>query len=184
MKIVSIVGSLRKGNTLSMVEVANKVIAPNAEIEIIALGNLSFSFCTGCLQCDETKVCCIDDDMNEVIEKIKIADALIIGTPTRWGLLSGELKCFLDRLNPLATTGELEDKKALIFAVGQSEKGTEDAESVKLACASIETFCDNAGIEVVDSVCAYNCLSENDVLGDKTVLSACENAARMLINTI
>jgi multimeric flavodoxin WrbA len=145
------------------------------------LGDLAYTFCDGCLQCDDTGACHLNDDMKTAIETVKSADGLIIGSPTRWGLLSGELKSFLDRLNPLARPELLSGKKAIVFAVGQSDEDSEGAESVKLACASIATFCENADIEVIDKVCAFGCLEEHDVEDDSKVLQCCMDAARKLV---
>lgn len=182
MKILSIVGSVRDGNTLIMVNNATQAICNFADVEMIHLKNLKFSFCNGCLKCDETGMCYLKDDMNEVIDKMKEADGFIIGTPTRWGLLSGELKSFFDRLNPLAVSELLEGKKAVILAVGQSKENGEDAESIRTACTSVETFCNNAGIEVLATVCAYGCLEENDILEYENMLQQCAKAAKQLIN--
>jgi len=184
MKIVSIIGSTRRGNTFAMVNAASKAICNDAEVEILMLGDMTYTFCDGCLQCDETGECHIDDDMNSAVEKIKAADGLIIGTPARWGLMSGELKTFFDRLNPLASPELLAGKKAIAFAVGQSEEDTDDAESVRLACASIETFCENADIEVVDRVCVYDCLEKNDIDGNSKAFKQCEAAAIKLLGAL
>jgi multimeric flavodoxin WrbA len=122
--------------------------------------------------------------MKAAVKAIKLADGLIIGSPARWGLLSGELKSFLDRLNPLAGPESLSGKKAIVFAVGQSEEDSEDAESVKLACKSMETFCESADIEVVDRVCAFGCLGSHDVEEDAAVLRKCRAAAKRLVQEI
>lgn len=182
MKILGIVGSIRDGNTLIMVNRATQAIRNFADVELLHLKNLKFTFCNGCLKCDETGWCCLKDDMNDVLDKMKEADGYIIGTPTRWGLMSGELKSFLDRLNPLATSELLEGKKAVILAVGQSQENEEDGESIRTACASVETFCNNAGIEVLSTICAYECLKERDILEYENMLQQCAKAAEQLIN--
>lgn len=184
MKIISIVGSTRNGNTLNMVNCASNSIESEVDVEIIHLKDLNFSFCNGCLTCDENGECSLEDDMGTVIEKVKNADGFIIGTPTRWGLLSGELKTFFDRLNPLAATEELAGKKAIIFAVGQTEENSDDGESIQLAYESVKTFCENADIEVVDKVLAYECIEKEDVTNNNSILKACIIAAQSLINSI
>lgn len=184
MKIVGIVGSNRRGNTLEMVKEACNAISSKADVKLIMLGDLTFSFCDGCLKCDDTGECHIDDDMKVAIEQIKAADGLIIGTPARWGLMSGELKSFLDRLNPLAKPESLSGKKAVAFAVGQSEEDTDDAESVRLACASVETFCENSGIEIIDTVLVYNCLEVGDIEGNSKAFKKCKEASIKLLRAI
>lgn len=185
MNIVAIIGSNRKGNTSTMVNHAIKAIESHADVYPIFLGEMNIKPCDGCLQCDDAGECHYDDDMAEIIEKIKSADGLIIGSPARWGLLSGELKCFLDRLNPLAAPELLSGKKAVVFSVGQSNEDDEGADSIKSCCESIVTFCDNADIEVVDKVLAFGFLNSTDLDESyASVLEQCKNASTKLINSI
>lgn len=183
MKIIGLVGSNRDGNTLRMVSAALDAIGGRGQARLVKLSELSFSPCDGCLECDETGTCHFSDDMSELVEEVESADGLVLGTPTRWGLLSGELKAFLDRLNPLARPESLAGKKAIVLAVGQSEESSEEGASIESACASVATFCDNADVEIVDRVCAYGCLNADDILG-RPVLARCAAAGVRLIESI
>ena len=42
-----------------------------------------------------------DDEMREILEKVKSADTIVFVTPIYYYELSGQLKTLLDRLNPL-----------------------------------------------------------------------------------
>jgi multimeric flavodoxin WrbA len=182
MKIIGIVGSPRKGNTEIMVSAAlDEAKKAGAETEIILLRELKLEMCDGCLQCDETGKCHIDDGMNEVNEKMAAADGFIIGTPTRWSLLSGNLKVFLDRTNPLAVPERLKGKAAVIIAIGQSPKDEEE-QSIKKAAASVENYCSNAGIDVVGIVLGFNALNERDIEKDNEVLEDCKKLGRKLVD--
>lgn len=182
MKVVAVVGSIRRGNTLKMVETACSKFLPE-EIDIIDLGKIKFDFCTGCLYCDEAKKCNIDDDLSKLMDKIEEADAYIFASPVRWSLLSGEMKTFFDRLNPFATVGTLNGKKCILLTVGQSETESDDALSIDMGLKSMEFFCENAGIEVIDEVKAYGCLAENDITGS-FYLEKCNKAAENLKNSL
>ncbi|MCL2355070.1 MAG: flavodoxin family protein [Oscillospiraceae bacterium] len=184
MKIIAIAGSLRDGNSVRMVEFARESIKEVAEVEILHLKNIQYSFCNGCLECDDLGKCVLSDDMDKIIPRIAECDGLILCTPARWGLLSGELKTFLDRLNPLATQETLSGKKAIVFSVGQSEKNSDDAESIELACESLKTFCENSDIDVVDSVCVYECLLNNDVMNFEDAVIECQKAAKLLVEEL
>jgi len=162
MKVIAVVGSIRRGNTLKMVQEARSCFLPN-EIQIIDLAHIKMEYCTGCLFCDTNKKCNINDDMTNLMESIEEADAYIFASPVRWSLLSGEMKTFFDRLNPFATSGILNGKKCIIFTVGQSEENSEDAFSIDEGLRSMEFFCANAGIDVIGSVKAYGCLEENSI---------------------
>ncbi len=181
MKILAISGSIRNGNTEILVDEAIRDIKTdkNVEIEKIHLGNIHMNYCSGCLKCDTTGNCIFDDDMTEIVSAVRASDAFIFATPTRWGLLSGELKTFLDRLNPLAIKEELKGKKAIVFAVGQSEE--ENCESIKYAAESLKIFCDNAGIEVIDTVIVCDCYDSNDASKKVNSIASCKNAINKLI---
>lgn len=182
MKIVAVIGSIRRGNTMKMVETACSIFKAD-DIKIIDLAHIKLNFCTGCLYCDETKKCCIDDDMSNLMDDIANADGFIFASPVRWSLLSGEMKTFFDRLNPFATLGTLSEKKCIILTAGQSCEGSDDATSIDAGLKSMEFFCENAGIEVVDSVKAYGCLEENDFINSQYV-ELCHLAAEKLKSTL
>jgi multimeric flavodoxin WrbA len=175
MKIISIVGSTRRGNTYAMVEAGSHALT-SCDLEFIHLKDLQIQNCDGCLTCDESGECHYNDKMNDVIASIKETDGFIFGTPSRWGLLSGELKVFFDRLNPMAVSEGLKGKKAIIFAVGQTKN--EEAASILSAVESVKTFCDNAGIEVVDSIIAEGCLESDDLIKNHvSILDKCKISA-------
>jgi multimeric flavodoxin WrbA len=180
LKIVAVIGSCRRGNTFAMVDAACRALKGKCKMTVVDLRELDIRPCDGCLQCDKTGRCYIQDDMQEIVTEVANADAFIFGTPARWGLLSGELKVFFDRLNPLASRETLKGKKAVIFAVGQSAEDQSD--SIGCARDSVVHFCRDAGIKVLDSVLAYDCLGDSD-LGDKSpdVLAKCEVAAGKLL---
>ena len=49
----------------------------------------------------KTSKCVIKDDMNDLVEKVRNADVLVFATPIYFYEMSGQLKTFLDRCNPL-----------------------------------------------------------------------------------
>lgn len=182
MKVIAVVGSLRDGNTNYLVEETIREFQSkkNVQIQKIHLKNINMNFCNGCLICDTTGNCVYDDDMSSLISQIRDADAFIFATPARWGLLSGEMKTFIDRLNPLAVNEELKNKRAIIVAVGQSEPT--DSSSIELASESIKTFCDDAGIEVIDTVIVCGCYEKDDVKTKENYIEKCRLAFSNLIN--
>ena len=178
MKIVAVVGSIRRGNTLKMVQAACSRFSSD-EITVIDLAHIKMEYCTGCLYCDTEKRCCINDDMTNLMGKIADADAYIFASPVRWSLLSGGMKTFFDRLNPFATLGTLNEKKCILLTVGQSEEGSDDAFSIDAGLKSMEFFCENAGIEIVGSVKAYGCLEE-DSIENSSYIKECHAVAEKL----
>lgn len=184
MKVLAIVGSLREGNSNYLVDQAIKTIQEvqspsNIQIQKIHLKDIRMNFCNGCLICDTTGECVYDDDMTALVSQVRLADAFIFSTPARWRLLSGEMKTFLDRLNPLAVNEELKGKRAIIIAVGQSE--AEDSKSIKSAAESLSFFCEDAGIELIDTVIACGCYDRNDIQKKTEYIGKCNSAAKRLV---
>jgi multimeric flavodoxin WrbA len=183
MKILAVCSGRKNGNSYFMVQKAMEAV-PNAisVIDFIHVGSMKLLFCDGCLSCDETGACHLNDNMSSIISKIDDYDAFVFATPARWSLLSGDMKVFFDRLNPLAAANRLEGKKAAIFVVGQSENI--DSESIHLAADSVRYFCKNAGIEIVDTVLATDCLNSGDVLSSQDVLDSCKSVMNNLVNSV
>lgn len=70
--------------------------------EEIKLRDLKYNFCNGCLSCVKTLKCVQKDDISKVlIEKIRTCDIIVFATPVYYYAISGQLKTFIDRLNPI-----------------------------------------------------------------------------------
>lgn len=59
-----------------------------------------------------------DDQFAEVLDKVKTADTLVIGSPVYWHDLSGTLRCFLDRCYGPLPEGDLASKKLFFLFQG------------------------------------------------------------------
>ena len=99
MTLVAIVGSPRKkGNTEVLVDRILEGFsgkAPDVEVEKIRIADLTIEPCRGTLACRKTGVCVIQDDMQPLLEKIKRADGIIIGSPVYRRHLPGQTKVFM-----------------------------------------------------------------------------------------
>jgi len=163
--ILIIVGSARNGNSLYIAnQLKNQLNQENCTISQIS--NMRIEYCSGCLDCDETHKCSIEDDMDKLIPVVIKSDVIIMISPARWSLLSGDLKVFIDRLNPIATTGEMIGKKFLCVAVGQSKK---DDNSIEQTLNSMGFFCESAEMQMLGKFAVYECLNENDAENKKGI---------------
>ncbi len=71
------------------------------EVELIRIRELDLQFCRGCLFCQSHDDCLVHDGMGALYERLSNADVLVFATPIYYYSVSGQLKTFLDRLNPL-----------------------------------------------------------------------------------
>lgn len=103
--IIAINGSPRKTwNTATLLEHALQGAASiGEETELIHLYDLDFKGCTSCFACKliggkSYGRCSVWDDLTAVLEKIRDADAFILGSPIYLGTVTGEMRSFLERL--------------------------------------------------------------------------------------
>lgn len=71
------------------------------KITTVYLRDLDLKYCIGCLSCLKTGKCIHNDGVNDVLPLIQGADILVFSTPIYYYCICGQLKTFLDRLNPL-----------------------------------------------------------------------------------
>ena len=71
------------------------------DAEKISLAGKTIGFCRGCLACQKTERCVIQDDVNAIVQKMLSADVLVFATPIYFYEMSGQMKTLLDRSNPL-----------------------------------------------------------------------------------
>lgn len=100
MKVLLINGSPHKEGTTyaALSEVAGALNARGVETEIIQVGHLAIRGCVACYSCSKTGKCAIDDVVNQVAEKFKEADGIVVGSPVYYASPNGTLVSFLDRL--------------------------------------------------------------------------------------
>lgn len=101
MKVLFINGSPRKnGNTqVALAEVARQLQKSGIESETVWIGTKAVQGCIACNQCARTGQCAFKDELYLTVrEKLKEADALIVGSPVYYGGPNGSLCALLDRV--------------------------------------------------------------------------------------
>jgi multimeric flavodoxin WrbA len=100
MKVILLSGSPKpNGNTALLMQECAKVIQEHGvEAEIISFAGMKIEACIACGKCSASGECGLDDGLNEIIEKIRPADGLIVGTPVYFGTARGDVMCALQRI--------------------------------------------------------------------------------------
>lgn len=100
MKVLMLNGSPRiDGNTtIALKEMEKEFLKEKIEVEIIRVGNLAIRGCIACNYCYKNDKCGINDIVNEISEKFKVADALVVASPVYYASANGTLISCLDRL--------------------------------------------------------------------------------------
>ena len=137
MKILSIIGSYRKGKTIdTLVDKAIEgVKSHNGDIQVdkLYLIDKKIEYCKNCMVCrnddpeKEIARCVISDDLNMINPIIKGAAGFIFATPVNCGTVTAVLKTFLERttwvfarpgkrpINGCPEPRSLKKKKAIII---------------------------------------------------------------------
>ncbi len=101
MKVILLNGSPRsKGCTYTALQaVAEALLEGGVEAEIIQALKGPTQGCVACRKCVDTKQCAFDSDgVNEMIEAVSMADALVVGSPVYYAAPNGAFLAFLDRM--------------------------------------------------------------------------------------
>lgn len=100
MKVLLLNGSPHAGgSTYTALHEMEKVFqAEGIETEIVHVGNQNIRGCMGCGGCRTARKCVFDDAVNEVAEKFREADGLVVGSPVYFASANATLIALLDRL--------------------------------------------------------------------------------------
>lgn len=166
--LIALIGSLRKGgNTDTLVtEMLKAAEGGDLKTDKIYLMDQEIRPCTLCNSCrqHDRPPCIINDDFNQIIQKIQNADTVIFSTPTYWKNVSGLLKLFMERCYSLFDQ-EWKNPKiggkhaALVICCGSNDVETNTGPLVN----SLEGFLNWCDVSVVDKVVAV-ALDKGDIL--------------------
>jgi len=98
-RVLALLGSPRKNsNTRVLVErVLKGAASAGAETELIDLREVEPASCRHCGGCDRTGRCVVRDGVQEIHEKIRRANHLVLASPIHFSGVSGQMKSLIDR---------------------------------------------------------------------------------------
>lgn len=100
-KILILNASPRKNGTVSrMLDLMKEELESNgSDVTYIEVCKLQVRPCIACMKCRSGLNCVLpEDDAHRVAGMIRECDGLIVGTPTYWGNMNGQLKVLFDRM--------------------------------------------------------------------------------------
>lgn len=99
MKIVFINGSPRKnGYTVQLMKLIEATLSHGHDVQWLHADELKMKSCQSCLRCRPDGICKLPKDDGHIAwQKIREAQALVMGSPTYFGNVSGPLKTLIDR---------------------------------------------------------------------------------------
>lgn len=100
MKVLIINGSPRVGGNTSIAvdEMVKTFKEEGIETEVAQIGNKDIRGCIACGSCGQNGKCVFDDGVNELAEKFREADGLVVASPVYYASANATLIACLDRL--------------------------------------------------------------------------------------
>ena len=100
MKVLLLNGSPRQnGNTAAALAEMVKIFSQEGiETETVQIGSWPIRGCTACRYCHKEGKCVFDDGINDLAEKLKESDGLVLGSPVYYASANATLTAALDRL--------------------------------------------------------------------------------------
>lgn len=186
-KAVCILGSPRKdGNTAALAaRFADTATSMGADVKTFQLNDLAFKGCQACMSCKTTsETCVVEDDLSTVLAAVAEADVMLMTSPIYFGQVSGQLKCFLDRLFSFLKPDFMTNPNPLRFAPGKkalfiTAQGDPDASHYDAAAGYAEFF-NTFGVEtrVIRAIGAHD---PGDAASQPGLMKQAEDAARELL---
>ena len=129
MKVLVIMGSLRKRNTYQTVKKIENILSENYEFEYVFLNEQNIKNCRGCHLCishGEDK-CPLNDDRDLIIEKIEQSDGVILASPNYVMNVSWIMKNYIDRFAYTLHRPKFFNQNFMILITSGSKMGSKNA---------------------------------------------------------
>lgn len=189
MKIIAINGSRRKqGNTTILLQSILKAADMSGHsTEMIFLGDYRIEACTGCEGCSDSWDCVITDDFCKVVDKLDMADGIILGSPTYWYTVTSDMKRFLDRCYSMLQyphtrqqwIGKYQNSNKVCVTAAVCEQHEESMMGNTLTLLS--DFSRDIGLELLESVAALRCFEAGSIKAETAVLEKAEQAGEKML---
>lgn len=123
-KILVISSSPRKGgNSDTLCDMFIKGAAESGhQAEKLRLSELKINYCSACYTCKKIGHCVKQDDMEQIISKMRKADVIVLSTPVYFYSMSAQLKTMIDRTLGGAQQPGLENKAFYMIATAADSK--------------------------------------------------------------
>lgn len=169
-RIVVLVGSKRKGgNTDLLVQAFVDGASKSNIVDVVSIADYNVNPCIGCNSCfsREGHKCFQNDDMNEIYDKLMIADIVVVASPVYFYGISAELKAIVDRLHT-PMRNEFKIKKIALLLVGAATL-PELFDAIKLQYQLVLNFfhLEDAGMVLVRGV-----KDKGDIKGNEALTNA------------
>jgi len=133
-----------EGNTDRLVKAI--MAGSRLEYEFVKLSDLNYSGCKGCVQlCAKRQVCLREDDLLPYYQKIKEADAVVIGSPVYFRNINADCYSFLERFFGYRHVNSAIHNKPFALVVCGHDK-------IEAGADYLQWFLQRFGVKILDTV--------------------------------
>jgi multimeric flavodoxin WrbA len=162
--VLGILGSPRhKGNTACLLDAfLNGAKDAGAETVMLDATRMDISGCNACNECHDTGICVVNDDMAQVYDAIRRADALVLATPLYFSGMSSQLKAVIDRCQCIWQKARYGSgpptKQGYLLSVGAMVNA-----NFRNVLSEVRSFCIGVGIDYRGEITVPGVESEGDI---------------------
>ena len=133
-----------EGNTDRMVKAI--MAGSGHEYEFVKLSELNYSGCKGCVQlCAKRQVCLLEDDLLPYYQKIKEADAVVVGSPVYFRNINADCYSFLERFFGYRHVNSAINNKPFALVICGHDK-------IEAGVDYLQWFLQRFGVKILDTV--------------------------------
>jgi multimeric flavodoxin WrbA len=187
MRAVCIIGSPRSNGSTAYVidKIIEGMKENNIEVNRYCLGNMKINYCLGCKKCYEYGKCIQNDDFDTIMKDLFVADIVVIGSPSYWGDITGQLKVFFDRNTLYCDTNENrvevpKGKKGISVAIRAGKSERENIHIIE----SIEHYYGHLGISPIGSVSITGVDTISDLMDKSNEINNAYEIGKNIINLL
>lgn len=93
-----------------------------SQVEKIRLAEMKIDYCSACYACKKLRHCVKQDDMEQIISKMRSADVIVLATPVYFYTMCAQMKTMIDRTLGGAQKAGLENKEFYLIATAADGK--------------------------------------------------------------
>lgn len=138
--------------------------------------------CKGCLACKKLGRRVQNDDVSDLLEKVRDADCVIFSTPMYFGSVCSQYKVVEDRMYSFLDSSRNSNlapgKKAIIVVTCSS-----DVRNAELVAEKMAGVISAVGFEVVDTICYSDMGATRTAKDDKEIMTYSKSVGMRLRNT-
>ncbi len=131
-KFLILSGSPRKGGNSDILcdRFAQGAADSGNDVEKIRVAEKNIGYCRACYACRDTGICAIKDDMAEILEKMIVADVIVLASPVYFYSIDAQLKALIDRT--IARWTEVKNKD--LYYIVTAADGEREAADTTVSC--------------------------------------------------